>query len=74
MMILEMRGGYGALFIELKKNKDEVFKKDGSYRQDKHNVEQREFHIRLREKGYCVIYGFGFDDTVEKIRLYMGLK
>jgi len=71
LMIFEMRGGYGGLFIELKKDRDEVFTKSGDYRQDKHNVEQREFHIRLRKKGYRVEYGFGFKDTIEKIRAYM---
>jgi len=66
-----MRKGYGALYIELKKNRSEVYKLNGDYKKNQHLEEQLKYHERLREKGYKVVFGLGFDDTVNKIKEYL---
>ena len=72
---------FHGLYIELKKNKGEVFKVNGDYKQKwvyknkvkqyDHIQEQITMHERLREEGYQVVWGFGFEDTVNKIKEYL---
>lgn len=71
LFICEMRGGFGGLYIELKKDIGEVYKKNGEFKAGAHIQEQNKMHELLREKGYFVVYGFGFSDTVKKINRYM---
>lgn len=70
LVIFEPSKGYHGLLIELKKDYAEVYKKDGSYKKNEHLETQIAMHKRLRDKGYCVVFGLGFDDTIEKIRGY----
>ncbi len=84
LFLCEPRVGYHGMYIELKKNKSEVFLKDGiTYKKKKikrgnqvydHIQEQVLMQERLRDKGYFVVWGFGFEDTVEKIDLYLSGK
>ena len=37
----------------------------------KHIQEQHEMHELLRAKGYKVVWGLGFRDTIEKIKDYL---
>ncbi len=71
LFIAEPKHGYHGLYVELKKDYASVFKKDGSYKKDAHVKEQADMHRLLYEKGYRVVWGLGFDDTVEKIKEYM---
>jgi len=71
LFICKCCGGYGGLFVELKKDKSEVFKLDGGYKKNKHLEEQLEYHEELRKNGYKVVFGLGFDDTVNKIKEYL---
>ena len=70
LFIAEPSHGYHGLYVELKKNKEVVYKKDGSYKKEKHLETQIAMHKRLRDKGYCVVFGCGFEDSVDKIREY----
>ena len=78
IFIAEPRNGYHGLYIELKINKEQVYRQDGTYRKTRnkktgkcHIQEQHEMHERLRKKRYYVVWGFGFDDTKKKIDLYL---
>ena len=81
LFICKPVGKYSGLYIELKKNREEVFKKDGGYKQKKvyknkiaiydHIQEQVKCQEKLRENGYCVVWGFGLKDTIEKIETYL---
>jgi hypothetical protein len=78
LTILEARGGYFGLLIELKKDKSEVFCKDGRIKKkyDKktdsdRNLEQFNHLSKMRSKGYFATYGFGFEDTERIISEYM---
>ncbi len=82
LTILEPKGGYNGLLIELKKSRDEVYlkgcntlrKKWNSKTQSDHNVEQSEHLSRMGRKGYLAEYGFGFLGTKNLIDNYMKLK
>ena len=86
LFLAEPRNGYHGLYIELKKNKSEVYLKDGAtYKKKKvpikhrgktvghydHIQEQVKMHERLRSKGYKVEFGFGFKHCVEIIEKYL---
>ena len=65
LFISEPRGDYHGLFVELKRSSSEIARKT------KHNQEQQAHHEKLREKGYCVVYGLGFADAMRKIKEYL---
>jgi len=71
LFIAEPNGKYSGMFLELKKSKDEVFKKDGNMRKNEHLEEQKEMIERLKAKGYYANWGLGFDDSIKQIREYM---
>lgn len=69
LLIMEARGGYCGLFIEIKK--DSVWLRDGSLSKDKHIQAQAAVLDRLNKKGYCAVFGCGFDLTKAIIDDYM---
>jgi len=71
LQILEARGGYHGLFLEVKHADVKVFKEDGSMYADKHREEQAETHTKLNLKGYLSRFAVGFDDAKEKIDNYL---
>lgn len=72
LIILEPRGGYHGLCIEMKAKDSTVFKKDGSLRKDKHLEEQWEVLKRLLNKGYYATFAIGRDDAMAIIDDYFG--
>lgn len=64
LMVALMRGGYGALFGEMKRR--------GGTASDV-SKEQREMHERLRSAGYLVETWFGFDEARLRIMQYLTL-
>lgn len=74
LFIAKCVAGYGGLYLELKKDKNEVYKKNGELREDAHNKVQQAKHQKLRDAGYLVTYGFGLDDSIQKIRMYLNGK
>jgi hypothetical protein len=73
LIILEPRGYYHGLIIELKKDESEVYKKNGEVKTSEHVKEQFESINLLNEKGYFSTFGFGFEDCKEIIDYYMSL-
>ena len=74
IIILERRGEWNALMLELKTEKASTWKKDGSLRasQKDHLENQQAMHIKLRNKGYYACFGKGFDHCRSLIDWYMG--
>ena len=72
LVIYEPRRGFHALCIELKKDRESVFKLDGGLKKDKHLEEQAEILKRLADKGYHAVFGCGFDHCREIIDWYLG--
>lgn len=73
LQILEARGNYHGLFLEVKHSGVKVFKEDGSMYADKHREEQANTHVKLNLKGYLTKFAVGFDDAKEKIDKYLSL-
>ena len=63
LLILERAGLFGALFIEMKRAKGGQVSK-----------EQREFHEKLKGRGYFVAVCHGAQEAVDAIATYMGVK
>ena len=73
LIILEPRCEYHGLILELKKSRDEVFKKNGEMRDVEHIQKQWETIQLFRSKGYFSGWGLGFDETKKVIDNYMKL-
>lgn len=76
---------YGAhgLFIELKKDNENIFAQrnlndpdkislDGKVYADKHIKEQADVLYKLRQAGYCAEFAVGFDEAIDIITDYLG--
>lgn len=78
--------GYYGFFLELKKDRDEVYKKDGGFKKQTkkiknsrgivieeydHIEEQWNMIQKLRSKGYWADFGLGLQDSIDKFREYM---
>jgi hypothetical protein len=71
LIILEPKGKYHGLFIELKVKSP--FKKDGSILKNEHLEGQQKTISDLQEKGYFAVFCTGFNEAKETIDFYMGL-
>ena len=65
---------HNGLYIELKKSKDVIFKKNGEYRKDKHLVEQMKMHRRLENLGYRVDFCWSLEQFIEILKDHMGIE
>lgn len=81
-------GGYCGIALELKNSYSDIFTKNGLLKKktiDKknrygnviesydHNLEQARKLENLRLNGWYADYGFGFDDTIAKLRKYFNV-
>jgi hypothetical protein len=71
MIILEPRGKFKGLMLELKRDGERVWLKDGSWSSDKHIQEQKDVHHSLSVRGYKAEFCIGFDSAKEVIDIYM---
>jgi hypothetical protein len=71
LMIFEPRGDYHGLFIELKREGEKVFRRDGQIRSDAHLQDQYSVINRLNDKGYLAEFAIGFDEARALITKYM---
>lgn len=63
---------WNGMFLELKKDGVNVFKKNGQLKADEHLAEQYSMLVRLREAGYYANFAIGFEDAKEQIDTYLG--
>ena len=70
--ILQACRGWHGMMLEIKKDYNEIHRKDGTFRQDKHTQEQIEMLLRLREKGYYAIFGCGYEASIKLVKAYLG--
>ena len=72
LFIAEPRGKWHGMFLEIKKDRSEVWLKDGkTLRKNKHIREQAEVLGRLFELGFYAAFGMGWDDCRSKIDNYL---
>lgn len=73
IILLEARGGYHGLLIEVKKDESQLLTKKGVPKTDKHNMEQQSFARNADSKGYRYLYACGLDMGIEIVNDYMAL-
>jgi len=74
MLIFEPRGGYFGLMLELKRDGESPFKRNGKLKAGLHLSEQYEAIKKLNFNGYRSFFAVGFDQAREIIDHYMSLK
>lgn len=72
MVFYEPRRGYCGLFLELKRQGEKVYKKDGTLLADTHIREQAEMMEKLKKRGYYADFAIGFTGAKEIIDWYLG--
>ena len=70
IIILEPNKDYKGLILEVKKDRSEVFKIDGEFRNSKHVKDQNESIIHLNSRGYKTLYIFTLDEAIISIDTY----
>lgn len=70
LVIYEPRGNFKALFLELKREGENLFKKNGEFRSE-HLKEQAHLMQQLRNKGYMCSFAVGFDEAKMYIDNYL---
>jgi hypothetical protein len=72
LFIAQRGNGIGSgLFMELKPERYELYKKDGSLRKNEHTETQAEVHKMLHAKGYKATFAVGFDQAKQIIDEYL---
>jgi hypothetical protein len=71
--LAEPRGIFSGLFLELKRSSEEVFRKDGTLKQDDRILGQNVILGRLREKGYKAEFACGLGNALQLVEYYMSL-
>ena len=69
--IMEARGEYAALYIELKATGQKVLKKDGTLLSDSHLKQQAKTHAGLIDRGYLAGFCVGLENAKKAIIAYM---
>ena len=71
LFISESRGGFYGLYLELKKDRNEVFNKNGSMSKANQIVKQSKTLQKLREKGYMAVFSWGINYSLDVIANYL---
>lgn len=69
LQILEPRNGFHGLFIEIKRNGERVFKRDGTCASE-HIANQKKWLDLLELRGYKTEFAIGFDECKKIIDDY----
>ncbi len=67
-------GGYGGLVIEIKRDMNEVFTKEGIIRKNEHIMSQAKMLDRLHHLGYNAVFGCGLEHCIAIVDEYMAGK
>lgn len=70
LVIYEPKHGVHGLFIELKREGESLFKKDGSFKTE-HLKEQGDMLINLAKRGYLAQFAIGFEHAKKIIDAYL---
>ncbi len=72
--LAEPRGPFHGFFLELKRSRAEVYRKDGTLIKKERIHGQAVMIARLQNRGYYADFGFGLDDCIKKLDQYMERK
>jgi len=74
LFIAEAKGPYHGLFIELKASREELYTKEGFFRNNEHIQKQNAIRLQLSDKGFCAKFACGFDEAQKIVDEYLNLK
>lgn len=74
LQIVTQRHGHTGMFLELKRDDEKIFKKDGVTYVSDHIREQAEMMDRLRQENYYCSFAIGFDMSKALIDWYLDEK
>lgn len=72
--LFKKSGNYAGLLIELKRDKSQVYKKNGEYKKNEHLKKQVEMHERLRKEGYKVHFCWDLEGFISILNEYLEAK
>jgi hypothetical protein len=70
LFIAESRRGFFGMFIEIKREDEQLFNKSGLYK-NQHLIRQAKTLEMLRERNYHAIFEKGFDQIIKRIDDYL---
>lgn len=70
LVIYEPRNGKHGLLLELKREGEQLLKKDGTFKTD-HLKEQSEVICKLNKSNYVALFAIGFEEAIEIIDKYL---
>jgi len=73
IFVAEPRGNYHGLFLELKRDRDSLYNKDGSMKKSDHLTDQLTCLNLLNQKGYYARFACGTDEAIQLIEDYLKL-
>lgn len=73
LILMEPRGGFSGLALDLKRQDVKIFNAKGLYA-NPHFEQQAEVMDKLRARGFDADFVKGFDEAVKRITLYLNLK
>lgn len=71
IFIAEPRGEFHGLFIEVKRDHDSLFNKNGTMIKSQHLEDQSTCHEQLRNKGYFCEFACGINECLKVINEYL---
>jgi len=71
LIILQPKGQYHGLVLEIKANRIALYTKKGEIKTNKHIKEQRASLDKLNRIGYYATFACGYDEATKIIRAYM---
>jgi hypothetical protein len=74
LFIIEKRGEWAGLFIELKSRDAKLLRKDGFLCSDPHLRDQNDMLNKLEDRGFLARFCQGYDQTVSFIEWYLSIE
>lgn len=71
LFIAEVSGYYSGLYLEIKKDREELYNKAGQIRNSEHINAQKATLEKLNKKGYCAMFAGGSAEGAAIIEYYM---
>jgi len=73
MLVMEPRGPFHGLILELKKYGESPWKKNGQLKEDRHIQDQSKTINLFIAKGYCAEFAVGLNAAIKSVDTYMAL-
>lgn len=73
LFVAEPKHGYHGLFVELKKEGEVIYRKDGTLRKNDQIHKEHAFLERMAHKGYKAVFAIGYEEAWQILSEYLDL-